>query len=118
MAMAIAADIHPINNLRVLKHLAGLGIDQAARDDWYRHWIREGFDALEALAAPRAGRHLFGDAVTLADVCLVPADVQRAPLRGSARRLSDAGRRRCRSGQARRVRRRPSGQGRAGQGTS
>ncbi|HYJ53518.1 MAG TPA: maleylacetoacetate isomerase [Allosphingosinicella sp.] len=72
LALTIAADIHPINNLRVLKYLTGLGIDQPARDDWYRHWIREGFDALEALAAPKAGRHLFGDTVTLADVCLVP----------------------------------------------
>jgi maleylacetoacetate isomerase len=72
LALAIAADIHPLNNLRVLKRLSGLGLDQDVRDDWYRHWIREGFDALEALAAPRAGSHLFGDEVTLADVCLVP----------------------------------------------
>ncbi len=72
LALTVAADIHPLNNLRVLKRLSGFGVDQAARDDWYRHWVREGFDALEALAAPRAGRHLFGDAVTLADVCLVP----------------------------------------------
>ncbi|HEV7659808.1 MAG TPA: maleylacetoacetate isomerase [Allosphingosinicella sp.] len=72
LALTIAADIHPVNNLRVMKHLARLGIGQEARDDWYRHWIREGFDALEALAAPRAGRFLAGDVVTLADVCLVP----------------------------------------------
>ncbi len=72
LALTIAADIHPLNNLRVLKQLSGLGIDEAARDDWYRHWIREGFGALEALAAPRAGRFLFGDSVTLADICLVP----------------------------------------------
>jgi maleylacetoacetate isomerase len=72
LALAIACDIHPLNNLRVLKHLAGLGLDQAARDDWYRHWVREGFDGLEALAAPHAGRFLFGDSVTLADICLVP----------------------------------------------
>ena len=72
LALTIAADIHPLNNLRVLKHLTGLGIYEEARDDWYRHWIREGFNALEAMAGPRAGRHLFGDAVTLADVCLVP----------------------------------------------
>jgi len=72
MATTIVADIHPLNNLRVLRHLGGLGFDQAARDDWYRHWIREGFDALEALAAPRAGRHLFGDSVTVADICLIP----------------------------------------------
>jgi len=72
LALTIAADIHPLNNLRVLKRLSGLGLDQAARDDWYRHWVREGFDALEALAAARAGRFLFGDSVTVADVCLVP----------------------------------------------
>jgi maleylacetoacetate isomerase len=72
LAMTVACDIHPVNNLRVLKRLAGLGVDQDARDDWYRHWIHEGFDALEALAAPRAGRHLFGDSVTVADICLVP----------------------------------------------
>lgn len=72
LALTIAADIHPLNNLRVLKRLAEMGIDQAARDDWYRHWIVEGFAALEALAAPRAGAFLAGDAPTLADVCLVP----------------------------------------------
>jgi maleylacetoacetate isomerase len=72
LALTIAADIHPLNNLRVLKRLAALGLDQDARDDWYRQWVKEGFDALEPLAAPRAGRFLFGDAVTLADVCLVP----------------------------------------------
>jgi maleylacetoacetate isomerase len=72
LALTIAADIHPLNNLRVLKRLKELGVEQDARDDWYRHWIRLGFDALEALAAPRAGRFLFGDAATLADVCLVP----------------------------------------------
>jgi maleylacetoacetate isomerase len=72
MALTIAADIHPLNNLRVLKQLKDMGVDQEARDDWYRHWIAEGFIALEALAAPRAGRFLFGDEVSLADVCLVP----------------------------------------------
>jgi len=72
LALTVAADIHPLNNLRVLKRLAGLGVAQDARDDWYRHWVRLGFDALEALAAPRAGRFLYGDAVTMADICLVP----------------------------------------------
>ena len=72
LALTIAADIHPLNNLRVLKRLAALEIGEAARDDWYRHWIREGFDALEALAAPGAGRFLHGDAVSWADICLVP----------------------------------------------
>jgi maleylacetoacetate isomerase len=70
-AMIIAADIHPINNLRVLKYLKDvLGHDQNAIDDWYRHWIAEGFTALEAMA-PEDG--LFGsDLPNLADVCLVP----------------------------------------------
>jgi maleylacetoacetate isomerase len=72
LALTIAADIHPLNNLRVLKRLGKLGIDQEARDDWYRHWVREGFVALEALAAPGAGRFLVGDSPTMADVCLVP----------------------------------------------
>lgn len=72
LALTIAADIHPLNNLRVLKRLSAMGIEESARDDWYRHWVREGFDALEALAKGRAGRFLFGDEVTLADICLVP----------------------------------------------
>jgi maleylacetoacetate isomerase len=72
MAMAIVADVHPLNNLRVLKTLKALGVYEEARDDWVRHWIIEGFAALEAMAAPKAGRHLFGDTVTVADVCLVP----------------------------------------------
>lgn len=73
LALTIACDIHPLNNLRVLKYLSGpLGQGQEARDAWYRHWICEGFDALEAMAAPNAGRFLFGDSPTLADICLVP----------------------------------------------
>lgn len=72
MAMAIVADVHPLNNLRVLKNLKALGVPEQARDDWVRHWITEGFAALEAIAARQAGRHLFGDTVTVADVCLVP----------------------------------------------
>ena len=73
MAMAVACDIHPLNNLRVLKYLkAELGQDQAAIDRWYAHWVIEGLEALEKMAAPRAGAFLFGDTVSLADVCLVP----------------------------------------------
>jgi len=73
MSMAIACDIHPLNNLRVLKYMKDeLGIEQEARDAWYRHWVSEGLPALEAMAAPRAGKFLFGDAPTAADVCLVP----------------------------------------------
>ena len=73
MALVVACDVHPLNNLRVLKYLSGpLGQPQDVRDTWYRHWVAEGFAALEAMAAPRAGRFLFGDSPTLADVCLVP----------------------------------------------
>ncbi len=70
-ALVIAADIHPINNLRILKYLKDqMGQDQAAIDDWYRHWMIEGFTALEVMA-PEDG--LFGsDLPNLADVCLVP----------------------------------------------
>lgn len=70
-AMVIIADIHPINNLRVLKYLkAHFGATQDQVDDWYRHWIIEGFAALETLA-PAAGM-FGGDTPNLVDVCLVP----------------------------------------------
>jgi maleylacetoacetate isomerase len=73
MAMTIACDIHPLNNLRVLKYLkTELGHSQEEVDRWYAHWLREGLPALEAMAAPKAGKFLFGDGPTGADVCLVP----------------------------------------------
>ena len=73
LALTVACDIHPLNNLRVLKYLKDtLNVGQDARDAWYRHWISEGLSALEALAAPRSGDFLFGDNATMADVCLVP----------------------------------------------
>lgn len=70
-AMIIIADIHPVNNLRMLQYLkTEMGQEQGAIDSWYRHWIAEGFAALEVLA-PETG--LFGgDAPDLTDVCLVP----------------------------------------------
>ncbi len=70
-AMIIIADIHPVNNLRMLHYLKNeMGQDQDAIESWYRHWIAEGFVALEALA-PESG--LFGgDVPDLTDVCLVP----------------------------------------------
>jgi maleylacetoacetate isomerase len=72
-ALVIAADIHPIDNLRVLDRLtAQFGADQNAREDWYRHWIGEGLTALEAMTAALPGPFLGGDAPNLADVCLVP----------------------------------------------
>jgi maleylacetoacetate isomerase len=70
-ALIIAADIHPIDNLRVLRYLKDqMGQSQEAVDQYYRHWIIEGFTALEAMA-PEDG--VFGgDLPNLADVCLVP----------------------------------------------
>jgi maleylacetoacetate isomerase len=73
MALTIACDIHPLNNLRVLKYLSGpLKQSEEARDTWYAHWVTEGFDALEVLAAQRSGGFLFGNMPTVADICLVP----------------------------------------------
>jgi maleylacetoacetate isomerase len=75
LALAIACDIHPLNNLRVLNYLRSpLGQEKAAVDSWYRHWIAEGFRGLEeeAKRASGDGYHFFGTEVTLADVCLVP----------------------------------------------
>jgi len=71
MALTIACDIHPLNNLRILKYLKdGLDVPEPQRDDWYRHWVEEGFSALEVLAGET--RYLSGDAPGLADICLVP----------------------------------------------
>ncbi|RJF83555.1 maleylacetoacetate isomerase [Azospirillum cavernae] len=75
IAQAIACDIHPINNLRVLNHLRDqLGLDEGARNAWYAHWVAEGFRGVEAMlsASPRPGVFCFGETPTLADVCLVP----------------------------------------------
>ena len=73
MALAVACDIHPLNNLRVIEYLGGtLGLSQEQRDTWYAHGITEGLTALAAMAKAGAGRFLFGDAPTVADVCLVP----------------------------------------------
>jgi maleylacetoacetate isomerase len=75
MALNIACDIHPLNNLRVLEYLRGpLAQPDTAVRAWYGHWIAIGFRGLEQLARRHStqSRHLFGDSVTLADVCLVP----------------------------------------------
>jgi maleylacetoacetate isomerase len=73
MAMIVACDIHPLNNLRILKYLKNeLGHSQEEVDRWYVHWIRQGLPALEAIAAPKAGKFLFGEMPTAADVFLVP----------------------------------------------
>lgn len=73
LALTVACEVHPLNNLRVLDYLAGIGIDEAARTAWYRHWVALGLDALEAeLAAHRTGPFCHGESPTLADCCLVP----------------------------------------------
>jgi len=74
IALAIACDIHPLNNLRILKYLDRvLQIDEPRRDEWYRHWVEEGFAAIEPQLAARAqGTLCLGDTPTLADICLVP----------------------------------------------
>ena len=74
IAQSIACDIHPIDNLRVLKYLdKTFHVDEPARNDWYAHWIRLGFEAIEARLAGRAGgKFAFGDTPTLADICIVP----------------------------------------------
>jgi maleylpyruvate isomerase len=75
MTLAVACDIHPLNNLRVLAYLKGrMGQDEESVGEWYRHWIGEGFAALEQWIARHSadGRHCYGSGVTLADVFLLP----------------------------------------------
>ncbi len=77
MAQLVACDIHPLNNLRVLRYLSHeLKADDAAREKWGQHWIREGFDALEQLVS--GGDYCYGDAPTVADVFLIPQVVNAA----------------------------------------
>lgn len=71
VSQIIACDIHPLNNTSALNYLKGpLKHDQTAVDEWYRHWVVQGFDAVEALVRP--GPYAFGTHVTMADLCLVP----------------------------------------------
>ena len=74
LAQSIACEIHPLNNLRVLKYLTReLKLDEEAKNTWYRHWVREGLEAFERqLAQDRRGPFCHGDRPTLADCCLVP----------------------------------------------
>jgi maleylacetoacetate isomerase/maleylpyruvate isomerase len=75
LAQTIACEIHPLNNLRVLAYLRDeMGIDQTARDHWYRHWVEQGLAVLEQLLAGAANTGLYchGDTPTMADCCLVP----------------------------------------------
>ncbi len=73
MASTIACEIHPLNNLRVLKYLTNtFHVNEEQKLAWYAHWIQEGFRALEAQLQKYAGEFCFGDKPTLADCCLVP----------------------------------------------
>lgn len=69
-ALVIAADTHPLNNLRVMRRLKDMGVDEAGRNEWTRHWIAEGFTALEAMAGD--GPFLGGEAPGVADLFLIP----------------------------------------------
>lgn len=75
LALDIACEIHPLNNLRVLKYLKHqLGVTEEAKTAWYRHWVSEGLQAVETALArsPATGRYCHGETPTLADICLVP----------------------------------------------
>ena len=75
LALAIACDIHPLNNLRVLRYLVKqAGLAEEAKNAWYVHWAQEGFEALEAQLSASAdtGRFCHGDTPTIADCVLVP----------------------------------------------
>jgi maleylpyruvate isomerase len=78
LAQSIACEIHPINNLRVLKYLTKtLGVDEEAKNTWYRHWVRDGLESFERQLASvqggtSIGSYCFGNSPSLADCCLVP----------------------------------------------
>jgi maleylacetoacetate isomerase/maleylpyruvate isomerase len=74
LAQLVACEIHPLNNLRVLKYLVrDLKVDDEAKNTWYRHWVRTGLEMYEAeLARLPAGSYSYGDTPSLADCCLVP----------------------------------------------
>ena len=98
VALQIACEIHPLDNLRVLRYLKhDLGLDEETKNRWYRHWIETGFESLEGRLAsdPRVGKLVCGDEPTVADLCLVPQvfnahrfgiDTQRYP---TIRRIHD-----------------------------
>ncbi|MDQ3288199.1 MAG: maleylacetoacetate isomerase [Pseudomonadota bacterium] len=75
IAQTIACDVHPLNNLRVMQYFENTWqVPQSERDEWTRHWIVEGFQALEAMLNdhPATGMFCEGDVPSLADCCLVP----------------------------------------------
>jgi len=75
LALEIACEIHPLNNLRVLKYLTGvLNVSEHQKIEWYAHWVHEGLLALETRLAsdPHTGQFCHGVTPTLADICLIP----------------------------------------------
>ena len=73
LSQIVACEIHPLNNLRVLKYLVNdLKASDDAKNDWYKHWVRLGLQSYEARLAERPGTYSHGDTPTLADCCLVP----------------------------------------------
>lgn len=72
MAEIVACDIHPLNNLRVLRALEAMGVADGARMTWAKRWINDGFTALEPMVARHGAGWAFGDAPTMADCCLIP----------------------------------------------
>jgi maleylacetoacetate isomerase/maleylpyruvate isomerase len=94
LAQSIACEIHPLNNLRVLKYLTRmLGIEEEAKNTWYRHWVRVGLESVERqLTQGPGGQFCYGDVPTMADCCLVPQifNAQRfnTPLDGLPRTMA------------------------------
>ena len=75
VAQAVACEIHPLNNLRVLRYLVReMELSEEKKNTWYRHWVEQGLAHIEAglVAAKRSGRYVFADQVTVADICIVP----------------------------------------------
>jgi len=71
----VACEVHPLNNLRTLRYIRRTyKLDEAGINNWYRHWIAEGFAMMESFLAAnaKAGRYVLGDQVSMADCCLVP----------------------------------------------
>lgn len=82
LALTIACEIHPLNNLRVLRYLVrNLKVDEDSKNAWYRHWVEQGLAAVETMLAKdsRVGTYCYGETPSLADCCLVPqvANAQR-----------------------------------------
>ncbi|MBA4266309.1 MAG: maleylacetoacetate isomerase [Comamonadaceae bacterium] len=94
LSQIVACEIHPINNLRVLKYLTReLKVEEEAKNTWYRHWVRDGLEAFERqLAAAPTSLYCHGDTPTMADCCLVPqifnAQRFKTPLDGLPRTMA------------------------------